>query len=61
MAQTYLEGRCVACGQRVTVDRTRSFHMHDGHWCGPVDTENPFYTAPDEPYGEVWVWRGAAA
>jgi hypothetical protein len=44
----------MACGQRVTVDRSRRHH-HDGHWCGPVDTEHSFSTAPDEPYGHSWI------
>jgi len=50
----YLEGRCLRCGMRITVDREDRGHTRDGQWCGPIETDHPF-AVPDKPAGVGWM------
>jgi hypothetical protein len=50
----YLEGRCLRCGMRITVDCKDRGHTRDGQWCGPIETDHPF-AVPDEPTGQGWM------
>jgi hypothetical protein len=54
MTHVYEEGRCMRCGQRVTVDREHQGHTRSGRWCGPVETEHP-NRATDIPLGDRWI------